>query len=110
MTIENFNLLNEHQKIQLIFDADKVSEKVDNEANYQLFKIDNFFVEAKTSLEGKFKMSFAFYTLKELPAEYASEIISIPYVILNTDTRENKFEVPVLERKESLAHTLKKAI
>lgn len=84
MTIEDFNLLDDHQKVQLIFDADKISEKVDNEANYQLFQIENFFVEVRTSLEGKFKRSFTFYTLKELPAEYASEVLSIPIVTLNT--------------------------
>lgn len=92
MTIETFNLLHEYQKVQLIFDADKISEKVDDEANYQLFKIDNFFIEARTSLEGKFKRSFTFYTLKELPAEYASEILSIPIVTLNTEKRGNQLK------------------
>lgn len=90
MTIESFNLLDEHQKTQLIFDADKISEKVDNEANYQLFQIDNFFIEARTSLEGKFKRSFTFYTLKELPPEYASEILSIPVVTLNIEKPTNE--------------------
>lgn len=90
MTIESFNLLKEHQKIQMIFDADKISEKVDNEANYQLFKIDNFFIEAKTSLEGKFKRSFTFYTLKELPADYISEVLSIPIVTHNNQERANE--------------------
>ncbi len=92
MTIESFNLLDEQQKVQIIFDADKISEKVDNEANYQLFQIYNFFVEARTSLEGKFKRSFTFFTLKELPAEYASEVLSIPIVTLNTEKQENKLK------------------
>ena len=73
----------------MIFDADKITEKVDDEANYQLFKVDNFFIEAKTSLEGKFKRTFTFYTLNELPAEYASELISIPVVKLNTEKQES---------------------
>lgn len=90
MTIENFNLLDEHQKVQLIFDADKISEKVDNEANYQLFQIDNFFIEARTSLEGKFKRSFTAYTLKELPVEYAGEVLSIPIVTLNAEKQVNE--------------------
>jgi len=85
MTIQTFNSLHEHQKVQMIFDADKITEKVDDEANYQLFRIDNFFIEAKTSLEGKFKRTFTFYTLNELPAEYASELISIPLVTVNTE-------------------------
>lgn len=83
MTIETFNSLNEQQKVELIFDANKITEKVDREANYQLFQIDNFFIEAKTSLEGKFKRSFTTYSLKALPAEYVGEVLSIPIVILD---------------------------
>lgn len=96
MTIENFNTLNDHQKVELIFDANKITEKVDNEANYQLFQINNFFVEAKTSLEGKFKRSFTTYTLKELPVEYAGEVLSIPIVTLN-----NKSEVNELAKRDT---------
>ncbi len=92
MNIESFNRLQDHQKVQLIFDADKISEKADGEANYQLFKIDNFFIEARTSLEGKFKRTFTYYTLKNLPAEYASEILSIPIVKLNTDKTDNEIK------------------
>lgn len=83
MTPEKFNSLNEQHKVELIFDANKITEKVDNKANYQLFQINNFFVEVKTSLEGKFKRSFTTYTLKELPVEYAGEVLSIPIVTLN---------------------------
>lgn len=67
----------------MIFDSNKVTEKVDNEANYQLFQIDNFFVEAKSSLNGKFKRSFTTYSLKELPVDYVGEVLSIPLVVLN---------------------------
>ena len=84
MIIESFNKMDEHQKVQLIFEADKITEKVDAEANYQLFKISNFFVEVKSSLEGKFKRSFTAFSLKELPVAYLSEVLSIPIVTLNT--------------------------
>ena len=83
MTIENFKNLNHQQKVELIFDANKITEKVDNEANYQLFQINNFFVEAKSSLDGKFKRSFTTYTLRELPVSYVEEVLSIPIVVLN---------------------------
>ena len=85
MTAEIFNNLSEQKKVELIFDSNKISEKVDEEANYQLFQINNFFVEAKTSLEGKFKRSFTVYCLKELPAEYVGEVLSLPIVVLNGD-------------------------
>ncbi len=87
MTIEEFNALEYEQKVKLIFDADKIAEKVDNETNFQLFEIDNFFVETKISLEGKFKRSFITYALKELPVEYAGEVLSIPIVTLNDDLK-----------------------
>ncbi|MCW3107304.1 MAG: hypothetical protein JWQ09_1810 [Segetibacter sp.] len=80
MTIDDFKILDDHQKVQLIFDANKITEKIDNEANYQLFQIDNFFVETKTSLVGKFKRSIKTYTLKELPIDYAGEVVGMPIV------------------------------
>lgn len=107
MTIKNFNLLEEHQKVQLIFDADKMSEKADNEANYQLFRIDNSFVEVKTSLEGKFKRSFTFYTLKNLPAEYASEVLSIPIVVLNTTKQVLELEKNEQKKKKVICFKTK---
>lgn len=100
MTIENFNNLNEQQKVELIFDANKITEKVDNEANYQLFQINDFFVEAKTSLEGKFKRSFTTYSLKELPVEYAGEVLSIPIVILNDQSEVNDLRKSNLKNKK----------
>lgn len=101
MTIENFNNLSQQQKIQLVFDADKITEKVDNEANYQLFRIENFFVETKISLEGKFKRSFTTYTVRDLPPEYVSEILLLPVVVLD-DTSTVKESVK--------ANTVKKAV
>ena len=83
MTIETFNNLDYQQQVELIFDSNKITEKVDNEADYQLFQIDSFFVEAKSSREGKFKRSFTTYSLKELPVDYVREVLSIPIVVLN---------------------------
>src|SRR4051812_6667201 len=101
MTIESFNLLDEHQKIQLVFDADKITEKIDDEANYQLFKIDNFFIEAKTSLEGKFKRSFSFYTLRNLPTDYLGEVLSIPIVTVSADKKADNISDGRINKKES---------
>lgn len=107
MTIENFNNLNEQQKVELIFDANKITEKVDNEANYQLFQINDFFVEAKTSLEGKFKRSFTTYSLKELPVEYAGEVLSIPIVILNDQSEVNDLRKSNLKNKKGIYSKVK---
>ncbi len=81
--MKDFDALTEPEKVEAIFDAEKVSEKVDNEANFQLFRIGNFYVEAKTSMSGMFKRSFKTYSLKELPANYAGELLSIPIVVLD---------------------------
>lgn len=102
MTIETFNSLNEQQKVELIFDSNKIAEKVDKEANYQLFQIDNFFVEAKTSLEGKFKRSFTTYSLKALPAEYVGEVLSIPIVILNNQPQAGNHKKSDLKNKKGI--------
>jgi hypothetical protein len=85
MTIDDFKTLEESQKVQLIFDANKISEKIDDEANYQLFQIENFYVETKTSLEGKFKRCIKTYTLRELPVDYAGEVLGMPIVTFKTD-------------------------
>lgn len=107
MTIETFNSLNEQQKVELIFDANKITEKVDREANYQLFQIDNFFVEAKTSLEGKFKRSFTTYSLKALPAEYIGEVLSIPIVILDNQPQAGDYKKSAWENKKGVYSKVK---
>ena len=99
MTINDFKMLEDHQKVQIIFDAEKVSEKIDDVANYQLFQIDNFFVETKTSLEGKFKRSIKTFTLKELPVEYAGEVLRMPIVKFEKDM-DNVNPPEKLKKKE----------
>ncbi|MGI8637081.1 MAG: hypothetical protein ACR2KZ_16940 [Segetibacter sp.] len=106
MTIDDFKMLEDHQKVQMVFDANKVSEKVDDVANYQLFQIDNFFVESKTSLEGKFKRSIRTFSLKELPVEYASEVLRMPIVKFEKDMMEDIQVNPNLKKKRSLAKFL----
>ena len=96
MTSEDFNLLDDHQKIELIFDANKITEKRDDEVKYQLFQIDNFFVEAKTSLQGLFKRIITTYSLKQLPVEYASEVLSIPLVL---STSEMEVDEPISAKR-----------
>lgn len=98
MTIDEFKSLDEQQKVQLIFDANKITEKIDNEANYQLFQIDNFFVETKTSLEGRFKRSIKTYTLKELPADYAGEVLGMPIVRLDSEIGANAADAAYVKK------------
>jgi hypothetical protein len=102
MTIEDFKILEDHKKVQLIFDAPKITEKIDNESNYQLFQIGNFFVETKTSLEGKFKRSIKTYTLKELPVDYAGEVLGMPIVKFESDMTSKAPQAYTSKKKEKL--------
>jgi hypothetical protein len=86
MNVNEFKSLDDHRKVQMIFDANKITEKIDDEANYQLFQIENFFVETKTSLEGKFKRTIKTYTLKDLPIDYAGEVLKMPIVTFGKET------------------------
>lgn len=103
MTVNDFKLLEDHQKVQMIFDAQKITEKIDNEANYQLFQIGNFYVETKTSLEGKFKRSIKTYTLKDLPVDYAGEVLAMPIVKFESDINPKEMsEAPKKKRTISV--------
>ena len=100
MTIDDFKVLEDHQKVQLIFDATKITEKIDNDSNYQLFQIDNFYVETKTSLEGRFKRSIKTFTLKDLPVDYAGEVLRMPIVKFETDLTRNTNPTQTFKKKE----------
>lgn len=65
----------------MIFDAEKIAEQSDGEVNYQLFQIENFYVEAKTSLEGKFRRTITTYSLVDLPGAYVTEVLKLPFVL-----------------------------
>lgn len=74
MRMEEFNNLDEENKRLIIFDADKVSEKLIDSTKYELFAIHDFFIETKTSISYNFKRTISTYTIDNLPIRYASEI------------------------------------
>jgi hypothetical protein len=74
MRMEEFNNLDEERKRLIIFDADKVSEKLIDSTKYELFAIQDFFIETKTSISYDFKRTISTYTINNLPVRYASEI------------------------------------
>ena len=73
MTVEEFNNLNEDQKKAAIFDAKKITERFEKRIKFELFQIDNFFIETKISLQNKFKRVIATFSIKELPQVYAEK-------------------------------------
>jgi hypothetical protein len=72
--MEEFNNLDEERKRLIIFDADKVSEKLIDSTKYELFAIQDFFIETKTSISYDFKRTISTYTINTLPVMYASNI------------------------------------
>lgn len=74
MIIEHFKELSEQeQKVQL-FEARKITERLDEYSKYELFYIDDFFIETKTSQLQMFKRTLTCYTLKDLPLIYAGNL------------------------------------
>lgn len=55
MSIEEFQSLSEEERKIVIFEAEKVSEREDATSKYELFKIDNFYIQVKTSISHSFK-------------------------------------------------------
>lgn len=82
MNCNQFYKLEEHQQMKLIMDADYVTEKVEGECKFELFKIDSFYVEVKTSVSGNYRKVVSCYSLRDLPAEYTGVLLSIPIVTL----------------------------
>jgi 6-phosphogluconate dehydrogenase len=77
MTAEQFNKLNEEQKKVVIFEAKKITERFDEFMKYELFQIDNFFVETRTNVQKKLKRVIATFTRKEIPKIYAPFVAAL---------------------------------
>jgi hypothetical protein len=78
VTVEEFNSLDDDEKKGAIFDAKKVTERSGHQKKYELFQIDNFYVETKTSLLHKFKRVIKTFTLDKVPKVYAAKIDFLP--------------------------------
>lgn len=74
MSSDNFNDLKDLDKHQLVFDAEKVDEVHDGFITFSLFKLDNLYIEVRTSPDRTIKKSIRGYELKELPLIYTCSI------------------------------------
>lgn len=74
MSTEDFENLSEQEKKIQLFEARKVTERYDPFSKYELFYIDNFFVESKTSKLQLFKRTIKCYSLTDLPLMYAGSL------------------------------------
>jgi len=73
MTAEQFDSLSEEHKNIQIFEAKKVTERFHQRDKYELFQIDEFFVEIKTSLQHRSRRVILTYRNTDIPAEYQKE-------------------------------------
>ncbi|GEO11879.1 hypothetical protein [Segetibacter aerophilus] len=74
MTIDQYNNLTDRQKKELLIDAVKIDEHEDDIATYELFKIDDFYIEVSRSVTYKFRRILSTYSLEEIPPKYAGKV------------------------------------
>ena len=74
MTEDDFNKLDVERKNILLFDCRKITERKIRFTKFELFNIDHFFVETRTSARHKFKRQMKTYSLTTLPLLYAPVI------------------------------------
>lgn len=74
MTIEQFEMLSHEEKLALLKNAPKVTEKLDGFTLRRLFRLGNFFIEIKNSLLNRYKSNLTIYTLKNIPVMYAEDL------------------------------------
>ena len=76
MTIYQFTLLNEKDKADLVLNSILVAEKQDDDRLFQLYYLDNIFVEIWHDRELRRIYSMRPYSFKRIPEEYL-DMISI---------------------------------
>ena len=74
--------MEDHKKMSLLSKAKKIAEKMETCTKYELFQLENFYVEIRFCIQNQIKKIINTYLLKELPKEYAAELIAIPLVAL----------------------------
>ena len=66
MTAPKFEMLDENEKKIVLFEAKKIAEKKEDNYKIELFQVDDFFIESKTSLDSKAKRVLTTYLLNPL--------------------------------------------
>ncbi|GEO09497.1 hypothetical protein [Segetibacter aerophilus] len=74
MNLEQYNNLPDRQKKELLIDAFKIDEHEDEISTYELFRIEDFYVEVSKSVIFKFRKILNTYALKDIPLNYAGKV------------------------------------
>ena len=75
MTIEEFKMLPEQRKKEILVDADKVAELVEESSRNELFQIDDFFVEVQISFLKRYRKILDIYSKINLPEIYSGKAL-----------------------------------
>ena len=75
MTIEQYNNLPDREKKHLLIDAKKVTEYEDEIATYELFRLDDFYIEVSRSVTYKFRKILNTYEFKDIPLVYSANVL-----------------------------------
>ena len=65
MTANEFEMLDENGKNIVLFEANKIAEKIEDDYKTELFQVDEFFIESKITLDSTSKRVLT--TLKTKP-------------------------------------------
>ena len=74
MTLEHFEKLSAEEKNKWLLQAEKLAERLDNFTKVQLYRVNNFYVETRTSMLGRFKRKIKTYSNSRLPINYVTTI------------------------------------
>ena len=74
MTLENFIILSEQRQKEILVDADKLDERLDNSTKYEFFGIEDFFVEVKTCFAERYRKITNYYQSNNIPPTYLKNV------------------------------------
>jgi hypothetical protein len=74
MTLENFIILPEQRQKEILVDAHKLDERIDNSTKIEFFGIDDFFVEVKTCFLERYRKITNYYQSNNIPPTYSNKV------------------------------------
>jgi len=72
--IEDFNCLPDQEKKQLLVDAQKIAERFEHSVRFEFFRLNDFYIEVKTSFERQYRVISNVYALQNVPSIYADKV------------------------------------
>ncbi len=78
MTIQEFNLLNDQRKKEIIIDAHKVAEyQDDHSSRFELFHFEDFYIEVKVNFQHRYRKIINTYSFQDIPLIYGGKELEL---------------------------------